>query len=56
MTEKLTKERIDELLEDIRRYELELEDNENDPRTDQIALAWTTLAIAKAKLKAMKGT
>lgn len=55
MTEKLTKQRILELLEDIRKYEQDLTDNDNDPRHHEISLAWTTLAIAKAKLKAMQG-
>lgn len=50
----LTQQRIRELLEDIERYEIALKDNEQEP-TDLIAMAWTTLAIAKAKLTALKG-
>lgn len=55
MTNTLTAQRIRELLEEINRYEQALKDHENEP-TDTIAMAWTTLAIAKAKLTAMKGT
>ena len=52
MTERLTKERIEELLDEIRDYEDMLRPHEDDPKT---TLAWTTLAIAKAKLTALKG-
>lgn len=54
MTNTLTAKRIKELLEDIERYERALKDNENEP-DDLIVMAWTTLAIAKAKLTALKG-
>jgi hypothetical protein len=54
MTNTLTAQRIRELLEDIERYELALKDHENEP-DDLIVMAWTTLAIAKAKLTALKG-
>ena len=50
----LTQQRIKELLEEIARYEIALRDNENEP-TDLIAMAWATLAIAKAKLTALQG-
>lgn len=54
MTNTLTAQRIRELLAEIERYELALKDNENEP-DDLIVMAWTTLAIAKAKLTALKG-
>lgn len=54
MTNTLTARRIKELLEDIKRYEDALKNNTEEPQ-DMVAMAWTTLAIAKAKLTAMKG-
>lgn len=54
MTNTLTARRIKELLEEIKRYEQALKDHDNEP-TEMIAVAWTTLAIAKAKLTALKG-
>lgn len=54
MTNTLTAKRIKELLAEIERYELALKDNTEEP-SDMIAMAWTTLAIAKAKLTALKG-
>lgn len=54
MTNTLTAQRIKELLADIERYELALKDHTEEP-DDLVAMAWTTLTIAKAKLTAMKG-
>jgi hypothetical protein len=54
MTNTLTARRIKELLEDIKRYEDALKNNTDEPQ-DMVAMAWTTIAIAKAKLTAMKG-
>lgn len=53
MTNTLTAQRIRELLAEIERYERALKDN-NEP-DDLVAMAWTTLTIAKAKLTALKG-
>lgn len=48
-------QRIDELLDEVARYEKSLnarDDKEPDP---QVAQAWTALALAKAKLTALQG-
>lgn len=53
MTEKLTKERIEELLKDVR----EVEDKLNSVTTGDMDTSelWAVVAITKAKLTAMKG-
>jgi hypothetical protein len=52
MTNTLTAERIKELLDEIRAYEVLLKQYDGEPQT---APAWATLAIAKAKLTSLKG-
>jgi len=52
MTNTLTAERIKELLDEIRAYEVLLKQYNGEPQT---APAWATLAIAKAKLTSLKG-
>ena len=51
----LTQQRIKELLDDINRYEKALNAHDDREPDTKVALAWTTLAIAKAKLMALKG-
>ena len=48
----LTEQRIKELLDEIRAYEVLLKQYDGEPQT---APAWATLAIAKAKLTSLKG-
>jgi hypothetical protein len=55
MTERMTRQRIEELLQDVKQYENNLNANQDKEPPHMVALAWTTLAIAKAKLQALKG-
>jgi hypothetical protein len=52
MAEKMTKQRVAELLDEIKKYEGVLKTADE---VDGTAQAWATLTIAKAKLTALQG-